>query len=361
MLLGLAAMTLASCSSPEKPRAIKRSVLSPDPLRRFRLFSDSSEDVWQRHMGAAPTSRGPNLLALSGGGEDGAFGAGALIGWSEAGDRPAFDVVTGVSTGALIAPFAFLGSTYDDHLRRIFTQYDADDIMQIRPFQALYSDALYDTAPLAKLIRTYTPPSMIDAVAARHAKGARLFVVTSELDQARASVWDMGEIAKARQYDLFRAIMRASAALPGLFPPVTLNYTIGDTTYSETHIDGGVHMQFLAIPDFAYSTTQRKLPGAALYLMINNTLDPAPVDVSRSALSISQQALTTSIRASAQSTVNATKLFARSNGIKLSVASVDPAAGIVYDASDRFSSTYMNALYKHGFERAIHGTLWSVQ
>jgi hypothetical protein len=361
VLVGFAATALSACTAPADVTIVTRSITEPDPLARFRLFADAGQDEWSRHLNPPRTDSGLRVLALSGGGEDGAFGAGALAGWTASGTRPEFDMVTGVSTGALIAPFAFLGPDHDDDLRRIFTLHDADDIMTMQPLKAPFSDALYDTTPLARLIAEFTPPAFIQAIAARHAAGARLFVVTSDLDRSRAVVWDMGEVAQAGQYDLFRGIMRASAALPGLFSPVTLKYTAGDATYAETHFDGGVHMQFLAIPEFAYTSSHRKLPGGGLYLLINNTLDPAPTTVSRSALAISQHAFTTSVRANALAEVNATKLFARTNGIDLSVASVDPDAGIVYDSSDRFSSVYMNALYRHGSERGADGTLWNIE
>lgn len=358
-LMGAGAAALSACTPAGQVTLSTRSASEADPLARLRFFAEDGEDKWLAHLQGMQAARAPNVLALSGGGEDGAFGAGALVGWTARGTRPDFDLVTGISTGALIAPFAFLGPAYDNTLRQIFTEYDADDIMRMQPFQAVVSDALYDTAPLADLIKVYTPPAMIDAVGIQHRAGKRLFVVTSELETAQASVWDMGAIAQAGHYDLFRAIMRASAALPGLFSPVELRYTAQGRTFSETHMDGGVHMQFLAIPSFAFTTAPTKIAGGHVYVMINNTLHPAPVAVSRSALGISQQALTTTTRANALSAVNATQLFGRNNGIKVSVAAINPDSGIVYDPSDRFASDYMNALYAHGFERASLGRLWS--
>ncbi len=359
MLAGLGATALTACSAD-----VPTPVLSPpqdagDPLARIRFSANAGRNEWARHLYQIGSGKGPSVLALSGGGEDGAFGAGALEGWSASGKRPDFDIVTGVSTGALIAPFAFLGSEYDTELRRIFTGHDADDIMEFKPLHVIFSDALYDTTPLANLIAEFTPPRFMQAIAARHSAGARLFVVTSDLDRAQASVWNMGEIARSGQYDLFRAIMRASAALPGMFSPVELRYDVEGVTYSETHIDGGVHMQFLAVPEYAFLSPNRGISGGEIYLLINNTLDPAPVAVSRSALGISQQALTTTSRAAAQAGVTATQMFARANGINLSVASIDADSGIVYDASDRFSSPYMIALYQHGFARGKGQALWS--
>ena len=360
VLAALAALPVAACTGRAGKSGLiaTRSSFASDPLAAYRLFADAGAEVWARHLPQPTSSSELTVLAISGGGEDGAFGAGALSGWTASGMRPDFDVVTGISTGALIAPFAFLGPEHDDALRRIFTEHDASDIMTLRPIQALFGDAVYDTVPLASLIKQFTPPTLLEAIAARHAAGGRLFVVTSELDSARASVWNMGLIAQSGNYDLFRAVLRASSALPGLFSPVQIGYVSGGETYTETHLDGGVHMQFLAIPAFAFAETKKPRHGGHLFVLINNTLNPVPSSTSRSALGISQQALTTIGRASAASAVSATQLFAHENGLDLSVTSIDPASGIVYDASDRFSSPYMNALYRHGYNRGAARKLW---
>ena len=359
-IAALAALPVAACTGrvDESGLIATRSSSAPDPLAVYRLFADADAKGWARHLPPALSSSEPTVLAISGGGEDGAFGAGALSGWTASGNRPDFDIVTGISTGALLAPFAFLGSMHDDTLRRIFTEHDAGDIMTLRPMQALFGDAVYDTLPLAGLIKQFTPPAILKAIAARHAAGARLFVVTSELDSARASIWNMGLIAQSGNCDLFRAVLRASSALPGLFSPVQIGYVSGGATYTETHLDGGVHMQFLAIPAFAFAEAKRTRPGGRLFVLINNTLNPVPSATSRTALGISQQALTTIGRASAASAVNATQLFTHENGLDLSVASIDPASGIIYDPSDRFSSVYMNALYRHGYKRGAASKLW---
>jgi hypothetical protein len=355
-----ATAALGACSGTARRAAIKRPPLDRDPLARFRLFADASQQKWEDHLAKPAAGRKLRVLALSSGGEEGAFGAGALVGWSATGTRPDFDIVTGISIGALIAPFGFIGSSVDAELKRIFTDFGTEDIVKFSPFNGLFRQALYDTTKLDQLITRSTPIEFIDRVAARHSSGSRLFIVTSELETARASVWDMGEIAQAGEYTLFRAIMRASAALPGLFSPVDLKFTANGVTYSETHVDGGVHMQFLAIPAFAFTTARhREFPDGEIYLLINNTLDPAPVAVARNPLAISQQALTTFARASALSSINATSLFARANGLDLFVTSIDPKSGIVYDPSDRFSLPYMTELFEYGLERGKSGTLWS--
>ncbi|WP_378943059.1 patatin-like phospholipase family protein [Paracoccus sp. R86501] len=351
-LIGLSALALAGCNNAGPAQLSFRSTSDPDPLASVRLVANAGPETWARH---APVHR-RNVLALSSGAEDGAFGAGALVGWSQTGKRPEFDIVTGVSTGALIAPFAFLGRSYDGNLQQIFTQYSAHDIMRLNLFNVAVSDALYNTTPLEKLIFNYTPPSFLKAIAKRHAEGAKLFIVTSELATSQAYVWDMGAIAQSGQYDLFRAILRASSAQPGLFPPVKLQYIRDGKTYEETHLDGGVHMQFLATSCYS----DRVPANGHLYLLINNTLHPARTESAGSAIGILSQALTTMNRASALAAVNSTQSFADMNGIKLSAAAINPNAGIIYDSSDRFSQSYMNALFDHGFQRAVDGNLWVV-
>lgn len=359
VLLGLAASTLSACANTNIPVKPAPTPSEADPFAKFRMGANADADEWAYHLNQSQFNANQTMLAISAGGEDGAFGAGALTGWSATGQRPEFDMVTGISSGALIAPFAFLGSGYDDKITHIFTTHDGSDIMQLRPMQAVFNGALYDTSPLAELITYYMPDTFLGQIAARHASGGRLFVMTSELDSSRAFIWNMGAIAQDRQYDLFRLIIRASTALPGLFSPVKLQYISTGITYKETHIDGGVHMQFLAIPSFAITNPDPNISGGRLFVLINNTLNPAPVTTSGSALAVSQQALSTMIRASALTSVQTTQLFAKEHKIDLSITSVEPEAGIVYDPSERFASAYMNALYEHGYERAVDMELWT--
>ncbi|WP_417806787.1 patatin-like phospholipase family protein [Thioclava sp.] len=357
VLTGLAA-SLSACATAAPTEQFLAQPSAPDSLSRYRLPSTASAAQWGRHLDLAVLHDDPQLLALSGGAEDGAFGAGALCGWSQHGTRPQFDIVTGVSTGALIAPFAFLGAEYDDILSRMFNMLNASDIMRLNVATLFNDGALYDTTPLADMIAAYTPPALIKQVAARHANGARLFVVTSNLETSQAIIWNMGEIAQARWDDLFRAVIRASSALPGMFPAVTLKVGRGSTAHEETHVDGGVQMQFLAAPDAAFDVPRRKHAGGHAYLLINNTLQPAPQTVSHSALGITQQALTAMVRANAASSVNAARLLAKRQRLGFSLASVAPDPDAVYDPDNRFSTRYMQALFKQGRKRALEDRLW---
>src|SRR5260370_28284635 len=179
---------------------------------------------------AANHQTASNFLAISGGAEDGAFGAGLLVGWSDAGTRPAFDLVTGVSSGALIAPFVYLGREHDCQLREIFTKYGRKDIFTYNVPSLLEGSALVDDAPLARLIEKYVDVAFVQEIARERIKGRILLIVTTNLDTQRPVMWDMGRIAMSNRPDaivLFRKILLASATLPGGFPPVRIKARVG--------------------------------------------------------------------------------------------------------------------------------------
>lgn len=185
----LAATSISACANPSAKKVAAPS-LTPkeDPLGEFRLPADADMAIWARHLEVSRLKNKPQMLALSGGGEDGTFGAGALNGWSQTGKRPDFDIVTGVSTGAMIAPFAFLGARADNALRHMFLDHGAEDIMRFGWLSAATSSSLFDTTPLARLIKAYTPDAMLDAIAQKHGSGARLFVATANLGTSKAIV-----------------------------------------------------------------------------------------------------------------------------------------------------------------------------
>ena len=179
-------------------------------------------DVPRTQTRSSPVS---NFLAISGGAEDGAFGAGLLVGWSDAGTRPGFDLVTGISSGALIAPFAFLGREHDGQLREIFTKYGRKDIFTYNVHGLIDGSALADDTPLANLIEKYVDDGFLQEVASERIKGRILLIGTTNLDTQRPVLWDMGRIAMSNNRDaisLFRKILLASATLPGVFPPVRI-------------------------------------------------------------------------------------------------------------------------------------------
>ncbi len=185
----------------------------------FTKFALESVQQEQAAYGKDFVKRPVSFLALSGGGDDGAFGAGVLCGWTAHGDRPEFKLVTGISTGALIAPFAFLGSSYDDTLRYLYTGITGKDIFYMNSLlTVLWRESVADTGPLAKMLDKYVDETMLAEVAAAHAKGRRLIIGTTQLDAQRLVLWDMGAIAASgdpKALKLFRKIMLTSASIPG--------------------------------------------------------------------------------------------------------------------------------------------------
>ena len=193
---------------------------------------------------SASASEPSNVLVLSGGGANGAYTAGVLNGWTAAGNRPQFDVVTGISTGALMAPFVFLGSEYDDLLKRNYTESRDRDIFTRRWLPALiYADSLADSAPLRKRIANEITPQVLKQIAEAHRDGRRLYVGTTDLDTKRLVVWDLGAIADGNdpnKLELFRDVLLASASVPGLLPPVEIDIDVEGERHAELHVDGGV-------------------------------------------------------------------------------------------------------------------------
>ncbi len=213
------------------------------PAARFWPMSPTPPGRWPRRSRVAGGEK--TMLALSGGSDKGAFGAGLLNGWTQAGTRPEFSIVTGVSTGALIAPFAFLGPDEDAELKRLYTTISAKDIFRTRFALAIpASPSAASTKPLARLIAGVATDALIDRVAREHARGRRLFIGTANLDAQRMVIWNMGAIAASKapnRYVLFRQVLLASSSIPGVFPPVMIQAEAGGRTISEMHVDGAHH------------------------------------------------------------------------------------------------------------------------
>jgi hypothetical protein len=185
-------------------------------LVRDVVDSWARERSWIAAQGKPSSDLPPtHFLALSGGGDKGAFGAGLLNGWSAAGNRPEFKLVTGISTGGLIAPFAFLGPRYDEKLRNLYTNVKRDDIVTLRGLLTILTDdSLADTAPLRKLLRKHVDRNFLDEIAVEHRKGRELWISTTNLDARKRVIWNMTKLAASdhpRAVEIFQEVMIASA------------------------------------------------------------------------------------------------------------------------------------------------------
>ncbi len=309
-----------------------------------RFWADSEKE----YLRALPHSPGPWLI-LSTGGEDGAFGAGLLNGWSKRGDRPEFTLVTGTSTGALIAPFAFLGPKYDNALRDAYTTIGAIDIFEVGG----KGESFLDTWPLRSLIAKRVTPDLLKAIAAEHARGRRLFIMTTNLDAGRPVAWDIGAIATRggdQALELVRKVILASISIPGAFPPVLIDADAGGRKFQEMHVDGGLGAQFYVAPDsMLASTSSARLPATDIYVIANMKLGPDFHVTERNITSILNRTVGAAIKIVIRNAIDRTYATAKRNGIGFHLAFVDQ--GFSAPARGPFDPDYMKALYEAGFAR----------
>jgi predicted acylesterase/phospholipase RssA len=324
--------------------------------RRERAYATS-----QGHTGPLPPTA---FLALSGGGDQGAFGAGLLNGWTAAGNRPQFKLVTGISTGALIAPFAFLGSAYDSRLKEFYTNTSSKDILRLRGYlAAVTSDAMADTQPLRKLLRKHVDRAVLDAIAAEYVKGRELWIATTDLDNRQRYIWNMTRIAASgdpRAIDLFHSLMLASASIPGAFPPVLIDVEAGGQRYQEMHVDGGAMAQVFVYPiglDFeALAAEHNAERQRALYVIRNSRLDPEWAQVERRTLSIAGRAITSLIQTQGVGDLYRIYLTAQRDGLDFNLAYIPASFNAPHE--EEFDTRYMRALFNVGFDTAAKGYPW---
>jgi hypothetical protein len=381
-LLVLALVTFPGCASPPRlpplPLALA-SETNPFEIPNVRYYPDTdgkrlealgriSIERERRALGGrAPAYQLPpaNLLAISGGGDNGAFGAGLLCGWSAKGDRPKFKLVTGVSTGALSAPFVFLGPDYDHALRQVYTATEASDVFERRKavIAAVSADALTDSAPLRGMVSRFVDRQMLSRIAEEYTKGRLLLIMTTNLDQGRPVIWDIGAIAasghpKAREFIV--DILMGSAAIPGVFPPVMLDVSHGGTNYQEMHVDGGTTAQaFLYPPTFNLNRAagqDRAVRKRIAYIIRNGRLFREESDVQRQTLSVATEAASAMIAANGTNDTFRIYLTTKRDGVDYNLAYIDDDFTEPYKGP--FDRAYMNKLFDYGYELGRAGYQW---
>jgi predicted acylesterase/phospholipase RssA len=334
-----------------------------------RLGADGAESVKLELAHLASTGhKGPIppacFLAVSGGGDNGAFGAGLLCGWTERGDRPEWKLVTGVSTGALIAPFAFLGPKYDATLRECYTNVSLEDIAEPRwLFAAVTNDAMADNAPLWRLLSKHVTRELLDAIAAEHDRGRILLVGTTNLDARQPVIWNMTKIAKSkdpRALELFRAVLVASAAIPGAFPPTMIDVEAGGKPYQEMHVDGGTMAQVFVYPPALHVAERAKAAGFVrerrVYVIRNSRLDPEWASVERQTLTIAGRSIGSLIHSQGIGDLYRIFVTTQRDGVDYNLAYIPPT----FDAphKEEFDTEYMRALFELGRGMAVKGYPW---
>src|SRR5580700_895263 len=304
------------------------------------------------------------FLAVSGGGDDGAFGSGLLCGWADAGTIPTFKLVTGVSTGAMIAPLAFLGRPYNDKLHALYTTIKPEDILEERGlYGAIFGESLADTTPLFRLISRYVDPQMITDIAHEYNRGRLLLIGTTSLDEQRPIIWNIGAIAASGRpgsLELIRKILLASAAVPGAFPPVMIDVDVGGRHYQEMNVDGGAVVQtFLYPADIGVRVNLRSGQYARerhAYIIRNGRLDPDWASVDRRFLTIAGRAISTMLHYSGYNDILRIYATTKRDGVDYNLAYIEPDFPEV--KHEDFDSKYLRALFDYGYAKGRAGYPW---
>jgi hypothetical protein len=346
---------------PGIPDARSWADVSPKSVQHW-LENYSQEEITARFSGVM--NREHTYLAISGGGDNGAFGAGLLNGWSESGTRPEFTLVTGISAGGLIAPFAFLGPAYDEKLKQINTSYSTSDLIIKRSnLDIVRNDAIADTAPLRALIAEVVDEEMMQAIAAEYRKGRALMIGTTNLDAGRPVMWAIGRIANSGDpgaLDLIHDIMLASASIPGAFPPVSIEVEVNGTRYEELHVDGGVTSQVFLYPlglDWRKVEQRLNVQGRPeLYVIRNAFLKPDWKTVKRRLAPIISRTISSLIRTQGIGDLYRLYLGSVRDGLQFHLAAIPD--DFEYTAKEPFDREYMRGLYELGRSMAAEGYPW---
>ena len=364
-MIAACALAIAGCASvartPYTQQEQAEAVIPGIP--GARLWADNPAIATGRRsvVSRVPVKQ-PTVLALSGGGADGAFGAGLLTGWSARGTRPQFTFVTGASAGALIAPFAFLGPAHDDTLRSVFASGEMANLLQSEGLGGLFGAGLFKTAPLRELIARHVDAGLLAAIAQEYRAGRRLYVVTTNLDAQRTAIWDMGKIAASGEpgaLDLFRNVLTASASIPGVFSPVLIDVEAQGRHFAEMHVDGGVTTNVLILPEAVLVSGTPVFPPDArpkVYIVMNGKLSPDFEVVKASTLPIVTRSFETSVRANTRNTLLASYQFAKGRNWEFNLTSVDP--DYPKPNSIGFDQAYMQQLFDYGHQRGRSGIIW---
>jgi predicted patatin/cPLA2 family phospholipase len=380
-LLVLPAGLLAACAGPTVERLAGPV---PEPLvnatvvpgyTHIRYWGDDADSISQTMLSeiAAQQESSGNMakdrsyLVLSGGGSNGAFGAGLLFGWTDAGNRPQFTIVTGISTGSLIAPFAFLGPPYDQELKKAYTDISGKDIYNRKGiFGIIGSDSVADNTPLRQLVESYVTERMLADIAREHARGRRLLVGTTNLDADRPVVWDIGAIASSQvqtRRKLIQDIIVASASIPGVFPPVNIRVVADGKTYDEMHVDGGTTNQAFLFPtNFSVRKIDKKLAisrNRTLYIVRNGKVTPEYSAVKPKLASIVGKSISSLIRTQGIGDLYRMYTNAKRDGIAFRAIWI-PESFTMKEPSP-FDQGYMRALFDLGYQMGSHDIPWARQ
>ena len=323
-------------------------------------FTEVSMQSVARHAHDMRAAEPFSILALSGGGADGAFGAGALVGLTRTGKRPQFSVVTGVSAGALLAPYAFLGPEWDQQLIDAYTSGRAEHLLQPRGLGVIFDSSVYRGGPLEQLVDHYLSDALIQAVAREAASGRLLLVATTNVDTGESVVWDLGSIAMnggSRAKALMRDVLVASASVPGMFPPVIIRIQDEWGDYSEAHVDGTATAPFFVPPAFVQLPQDvLNRPAPTVYVIVDGRLSEEPMSTRLRFKTIVSRSISAGLTHMVRTTLELTATTAQVQGASLQYSAIP--AGYPNLAPFDFRASTMRSLFQYGYDCAHTGRLW---
>ena len=377
LLLLVVALSLISCAGITKRNALPESYLDEAGIEGIpfaRMWGDQRPSDLNERLAVgfeqikklSPDEKyyGNDYLALSGGGANGAFGAGLLVGWTASGTRPTFRIVSGISTGALIAPFAFLGPEYDQPLKKFYTTTSTRDILKQRTaLSKITGESFTKSDPLRNTLYAIYDEEMVAAIAAEYEKGRRLWIGTTNLDAGRSVIWNIGAIAASGQAGagkLISEILLASASIPGVFPPVFIDVQAGGQTYDEIHVDGGTASQIFLYPidiNIAAIREYLDLRGAhTIYVIRNAKLDPQWIDLKPSLGRIAGRSLEILIRNQGIGDLYRIYRASKRDGTDYNLAYIPQDFSA--ESNEIFDPEYMSKLFDLGYQMARNGYPW---
>ncbi|MBY8976679.1 patatin-like phospholipase family protein [Rhodobacteraceae bacterium NNCM2] len=380
--LALGLLALSACTGHRNfpaPDLDKALAAEPPGYRNIRFYGQGEGGVVDSEIatvrqqirdriareGEVPNDGLWDALVLSGGGPDGAFGAGLLNGWTQRGDRPEFALVTGISTGALIAPFAFLGPEYDADLKKFYTETDTADIVDFAILSGLMGKAgLTDTTPIRGILKKQITPEFVAKIAEAHLDGRRLWVGTSNLDAQRPVIWNIGAIAATGREDapeLIQEVLLASASIPGAFPPVLIDVEVDGEAFTELHVDGGVTRQLFLFPADAPFRPQEEaeaqvMKRGSVYAIRNSKLVPEYAETEPGLLQIASRSVSTLLKSGGINDIAVLKQQATDSDFKTFVIAVPDSFDV--PSEELFDEKYMRALFDVGYEMGLNGIPW---
>ena len=307
-----------------------------------------------------------NILALSGGGANGAFGAGILIGLEESGQLKDYSIVTGISAGALMAPFVFIGGDAFSRMKDVMLNINDKSVLGKKNFlNTVFKDAFTDGENLYQFIAEAFPEPMIEQIAAQHRSGKRLFIGTTHFDSGELVIWNIGAIANSDMPDkseLIYKVLAASASIPGVFPPQFIDVEHEGEIFEELHVDGGLATQVFFNPsnfDYQQISDALGLETPPQLDVIRNGALKAPYHSLRDkGLDLVAKSVSSLTLAQTRGDLYRMKYISEINNIDMQFTYIERDFGYAKRTKDMFDEHYLLTIYEYGYYKATHGKPW---